>query len=92
MSAEVIKLSDRKMHPGDFCKPLVAGCGGDDVRLFNLALVSLLAVEARRGSGNLEPSDLRDITNRLFIAWLAIGEILGIPSGEAEEHLPDNIA
>jgi hypothetical protein len=60
--------------------------------LFSLALVSLLAVEARRGSGDLEPSDVRDITNRLFIAWLALGETLGIPHSEAEEYLPDNVA
>ena len=79
MSAEVIKLPERKMHPAAFCKSLVAECGGDDAGLFSLALVSLLAVEARRGSGDPEPSDLRDITNRIFIAWLALGEILGIP-------------
>jgi hypothetical protein len=33
MSAEVIKLPERKMHPADFCKPLVAECGGDDATL-----------------------------------------------------------
>ena len=33
--------------------------------------------------------DVRDITNRLFIAWLALGEILGTPSGEADDHRPD---
>jgi hypothetical protein len=70
------------MHPADFCKPLVAGCGGDDARLFSLALVSLLAVEVRRGDGELRPSDVCDITNRFFIAWLTLGEILGTPPTE----------
>ena len=77
MTAEVITLPERKMHPAAFCRPLVAECGSDDAKLFRLALVSLLAVEVRRGSGELLPSDVRDITNRIFIAWLALGEILG---------------
>ena len=77
MSADVIPLPERKMLPAAFCRATVAECGGDERRLFELALLSLLAVEVRRGAGELAPSDVRDITNRLFIAWLALGEILG---------------
>jgi hypothetical protein len=35
-------------------------------RLFNLALVSLLAVKVRRGDGELVLPDLRGITNRVL--------------------------
>jgi len=42
-----------------------------------LALLSLLTVYSRRGGPGLTRRDLRRFVNRLSIAWLALGEILG---------------
>jgi hypothetical protein len=93
MSADIVKLPGPKMQANTaLCARVVGTCGGDEAKLFETALLSLLTVYGRRGADGLTRRDLRGLVNRLSIAWLALGEILGIPSGEAEEHLPDNIA
>jgi hypothetical protein len=93
MSAEIVTFPERQEHPNAaLCAKVVRCCGGDEGRLFELALLSLLTVYSRRGRNGLTRRDLRGLVNRLAIAYLALGEILSTPSGEAEEYLPDDIA
>ena len=58
---------------------MVEACKGDEARLFDLALLSLLTVEKRRVGGEAWYPECRDLVNRLCIAWLPLGETLGIP-------------
>jgi hypothetical protein len=82
MSADVVKLPEPKMHPNAALCARVVGCArGDEGRLFELALLSLLAVYGRRSGAKLTRRDLRGLTNRLSIAWLALGEMLGGDAG-----------
>ena len=77
MSADVITLPEPKMQPNAaLCARAVGACGGDDGRLFELALLSLLTVYSLRAGDGLTRRDLRRLVNRLSIAWLALGEIL----------------
>jgi hypothetical protein len=46
--------------------------------LFDLALLSLLTVHGLRGGDDPPRVDMRDFVNRLFTAWLALGETLGL--------------
>ncbi|HLJ64430.1 MAG TPA: hypothetical protein VKT70_10010 [Stellaceae bacterium] len=87
MSAEVITPPERMVRPDSaYCTPLVAECKGDEGKLFNLALVSLLAIHSMRdGWGDRDPThpEMRYLMNRLFTAWLALGEALGLTDLEA---------
>ena len=80
MSAQVIQLPEPKMRPDlPLCGRVVHACQGDEARLFETALLSLLTVYERRGAAGLTRRDIRRLVNPLCIAWMALGEILGPP-------------
>jgi hypothetical protein len=77
MSAQVIHLPEPKIQPdADACAALVKACHGDERSLFVTALQMLEAIEHRPSGGVANHRECRDIVNRLFVAWRALGEIL----------------
>ena len=80
MSAAIIPLPERKVQPdADLCLPIVAKCKGDEGELFDLAITSLVVVHSMRGKRrDATAPEMRAVVNALFVAFLALGEMLGI--------------
>ena len=77
MSAQIIQLPEPKIRPdASFCTEHVRACRGDERVLFVLALQMLQDIEGHPRDGVADHADCRDIINKLFIAWRALGEIL----------------
>ena len=86
MSAQIVEMPAPRMRPDlALCGRVVGACEGDEARLFETALLSLLTVYQRRGTKGLTRRDLRGLVNRLCIAWLALGETLGVTAERIED-------
>jgi hypothetical protein len=79
MSAQIIQLPEPKIRPDPaLCLARVNACCGDKRLLFVLALQMLDVIEGHPRRGIADHAECRDIINNLFIAWSALGEMLGL--------------
>jgi hypothetical protein len=69
--ANVVKFPERQIKPDtEACIGIVAGCNNDPGELFQIARLSLNAIE------RLEDMSEQGVINGILIAYLALGEVL----------------
>ena len=88
MSASVVAFPERFLKPQfDKLEPFLNEAGDDSASRFELAMIGMRRMEAYRRHGLDTPAAQQGIVNAAFLAFAALGTMLGMfePGGTIEE-------
>lgn len=88
MSASVVKFPERWVKPNyEALEPALVEAGTDSASLFELAKIGVRAIEMYQRNAVDNPAVQQGVVNGAFLAFAALGTMLGLisPPGTTEE-------